>query len=174
MDVFILSQDSDLTSEELDALAGIGVVGVEGDFDNSGARDAADLDLLAAAMQSGDVSFDLTGDGSVNFDDRNYWVATLSNTFIGDSNFDGEFNSSDFVAVFGAAKYETGEPATWSDGDWDGDGVFSSSDFVAAFNSGGYESGARDGGLQVVPEPSGILLICIGLIAIRFQRRDRR
>ena len=165
MDVFILSQDSDLTSEELDALAGIGVVGVEGDFDNSGVRDAADLDLLAAAMQSGDGNFDLTGDGAVDFADRNYWVTTLSNTFIGDSNFDGEFNSSDFVAVFGAAKYETNQPATWSEGDWNGDGVFSSSDFVAAFDSGGYETGARDGGLQVVPEPSGILLICIGLIA---------
>ena len=106
------------------------------------------------------------GNGVVDSADRNTWVSELRNTWIGDSNLDGEFNSSDFVAVFGAAKYENGEPATWAEGDWNGDGVFSSSDFVAAFGGGGYESGPRDGGLQTVPEPSSAALILLGVCGL--------
>ncbi|MCA9215259.1 MAG: PEP-CTERM sorting domain-containing protein [Planctomycetales bacterium] len=145
--------------------------GVEGDFDNSGQRDPADLDLLAAAMASGDPAFDLNGDGAVNLADRVHWVVDLTNTYIGDSNFDGQFNSSDFVAVFGTAKYETGQPATWGEGDWNGDGLFNSADFVAAFGGGGYEGGERAGGLMVVPEPSSIALFTIGLLAFAARRR---
>ncbi|MCA9211867.1 MAG: PEP-CTERM sorting domain-containing protein [Planctomycetales bacterium] len=145
---------------------------VAGDFDNSGQRDVADLDLLADAMVSGDVAFDLNGDGNVNIADRIEWVENLSNTFMGDANFDGEFNSSDFVTVFTPAKYETGQAATWAEGDWNGDKEFDSSDFVTAFSGGGYESGPRNGGLQVVPEPSGIVLLLTGLFFL--MRRHNR
>ncbi|MCA9214326.1 MAG: hypothetical protein KDB27_14740, partial [Planctomycetales bacterium] len=126
--------------------------GVAGDYNGNGMRDAGDLDLQAAAIGGNDAQFDLNGDGSVNFADRQQWLEGLSNTFIGDWNFDGQFNSSDFVAVFTTAKYETGAAATFAEGDSNGDGLFNSSDFVVAFTGGGYEGGARAGGLQVVPE----------------------
>lgn len=151
----------------------LGGGGLDGDFNGNGTRDVADLDLLAGAMGGDDLSFDLDGDGAVSFEDRRVWVEDLSNTFIGDANFDGEFNSSDFVAVFGAAKYEKDEPATWSEGDWNGDGVFSSSDFVAAFAGAGYESGPREGGLQTVPEPSSIALVLLGLCGLTRSVRRR-
>ena len=77
-----------------------------------------------------------------------------------------KFSSADFVAVFTTAKYETGDAATWAEGDWNGDGVFSNSDFVAAFSGGGYEQGARDGGLNVVPEPTSIALILLGMMSL--------
>ena len=168
LDVLVFSKNPDLTSEELDVLAGIGDItpGVAGDFNNDGTRDVGDLDLLAVAMIEGDVSFDLTGDGAVDMDDRIFWVQDLSNTYIGDANLDGEFSSADFVTVFGAAKYETDAPATWSEGDWNGDGAFTSGDFVAAFSGGGYENGPRDGGLQVVPEPSSCLLVVLGILSV--------
>ena len=149
-----------------------GPVGVAGDFNDNGERDPGDLDLLAAAAAD-DASFDLTGDGAVDAADRKEWVEVLTNTYFGDSNFDGEFSSSDFVTVFGAAKYETGQPATWSEGDWNGDGQFNSTDFVAAFSGGGYELGARDGGLSVVPEPSSLGLIMFGLLGMLGVRRRR-
>ena len=148
--------------------------GPAGDFNGNGMRDVADIDLLTGAMGGNDGAFDLNEDGKVDFEDRRVWVEDLSNTFIGDANFDGQFNSSDFVAVFGAAKYEKGVAASWSEGDWNGDGIFSSSDFVAAFSGGGYERGAREGGLQTVPEPSSIVLVLFGLCGLSRAVRRRK
>ena len=145
---------------------------VAGDYNGNGMRDTGDLDLQAAAIAANDPAFDLNGDGSTNLADREMWVNELANTYMGDSNFDGQFNSSDFVTVFGAAKYESGQAATWGEGDWNGDGLFNSTDFVAAFSGGGYEKGERAGGLQTVPEPSSFALILFGMIGLsRIVRR---
>ena len=146
---------------------------VAGDFNGNGMRDVGDLDLLADAQTNGgDVAkFDLTGDGNIDKEDRTFWVVDLSNTHIGDSNFDGEFSSSDFVKAFQGGKYENGEEATWEQGDWDGNQRFTSGDFVFAFQAGGYEGGPRDGGLQVVPEPSACVLMILGTAILILRRR---
>ena len=146
---------------------------VAGDFNGNGSRDVDDLDLLTTAMAANDVSLDLNGDNVTNINDRIFWIEQLANSYMGDSNFDGEFSSADFVAVFTTAKYETGEAATWAEGDWNGDGVFSSSDFVAAFSGAGYEQGAREGGLQTVPEPSAIVLAFLAVAMMLGRRRIR-
>ena len=142
-----------------------------GDFNDNMELDAADIDMLTTEVQAGtnNASFDLDNSATVNEEDRRVWVEDLRNTFFGDANLDGEFNSSDFVTVFGAAKYETGSPATWSEGDWNGDGVFSSSDFVAAFGGGGYEMGPRP--VAAVPEPSARGLAFLGLLGLLAVRR---
>lgn len=137
-------------------------VGVPGDYNGNGMRDVEDLDLQAAGVAAGDLAFDLNGDGSVNFGDREEWIS-LTNTYFGDSNFDGEFSSADFVTVFVPALYETGQAAGFAEGDWNGDGVFNSSDFVTAFASGGYEKGPLPGGLMTVPEPSSLVLLLLGV-----------
>lgn len=59
----------------------------------------------------------------------------------GDANLDGEFNQLDIVQVQQAAKYLTGETATWSEGDWNGDGIFNQLDIVAALATGNYLQG---------------------------------
>ena len=142
------------------------------DFDNDGELGVGDINLLIAQISSGanDASFDITKDGMVNAADLTALVegGDKLNTYIGDANLDGEFNSSDFVTVFSAGKYETGEASTWSEGDWNGDGLFSSSDFVAAFASGGYEQGPRS---QAVPEPAIPALVLACGIAIFVRRR---
>jgi hypothetical protein len=145
---------------------------VMGDYNLNGSLDAADLDLQAEQMvsQSPDLAFDLTADGSVNFDDRLRWVNDLKDTWIGDSNLDGEFNSGDLVQTFVNGKYETGEAATWEQGDWNGDQVFGSGDLVAAFANGGFEQGPR-GGVAAVPEPAGLTLFGFALVGVHFVRR---
>ncbi|MCA9168313.1 MAG: hypothetical protein KDB23_11615, partial [Planctomycetales bacterium] len=138
-----------LTADEAKYLYDVAIGAVApsspGDYNGDGAVDAADVDLLGAAMRSGafDAKFDETGDGVVNFDDRIAWVKDIKGTWMGDSNLDGTFDSTDFVVAFTAGKYELAEAAGWEDGDWDGNGLFDSSDFVTAFADGGYEQGPR-------------------------------
>ena len=90
---------------------------------------------------------------------------------MGDSNLDGEFNSSDFVTVFSAGEYEDelAGNSTWATGDWNGDKDFNSSDFVAAFSDGGYEKGPR--AVAAVPEPSGMIMFLACLAALPVLRR---
>ena len=144
---------------------------LEGDFDGDGELDADDIDALNAAIRDGGgAAFDLTGDGIADRQDQIRWVEELKNTYFGDSNLDGEFNSTDFVAVFSAGEYEDAIAgnSTWAEGDWDGSGDFDSSDFVAAFQGKGYEQGPRP--VAAVPEPSALIL-SFGMLALLGIRR---
>ncbi len=146
-----------------------------GDFNVNGVLDAGDVDLLVLQMRSGgtDISFDVNSDGNVDDADLSAWVHDLKNTYIGDSNLDGEFNSADLIAVFQAGEYEDviEQNSSWATGDWDGDGDFESGDLVAAFADGGYEQGAR--GASAVPEPFSALPLLAALIGIAVRRRSK-
>ena len=148
---------------------------IAGDFDGNGLLDAADLDEMATAMGTATAKYDLDNDGDVDIDDRASWVNNIKGTWFGDANLDGEFNSSDFVAAFTGARYETGASATWAEGDWNGDGLFDTSDFVTAFQAGGYEAGPRVAAINAVPEPSSLGIFAFGiLIGIGIRRRRWR
>jgi hypothetical protein len=153
------------------------VVSLPGDFDRNGVLDAADIDSLTAEVRAGtnNLAFDVTGDNLVNGADRTEWINVLKFTWLGDSNLDGEFNSSDFVRVFTAAEYEDAivGNSTWATGDWNGDGDFSSGDFVAAFTSAGFEQGPRTAA-AAVPEPSCGLMLAFGILPIGMLRRRLR
>ena len=56
----------------------------------------------------------------------------------GDANRDGQFDQEDIVQVLQAAKYLTGESATFAEGDWNVDGVFDQLDIVAALQADNY------------------------------------
>ena len=148
-----------------------------GDYNNDGELDAADLDLQAEEIvsPSPDLSYDLNDDELVDYDDRQMWVNDLKNTWIGDANLSGEFNSGDMVQVFVAGKYEKPETAGWEEGDFNGDTLFGSSDMVAAFVGGGYEKGQKEGGpnpaVNAVPEPGGWLLLSLGVASLLPLRR---
>jgi hypothetical protein len=101
----------------------------------------------------------------------NYVHNTLK-TWIGDSNLDLVFDSSDLVAVFTAGQYEDAVigNSTWRTGDWNGDKEFNSSDFVVAFGDGGYEQGPR-AATAAVPEPSSLLLLLVGSLPLVRRRK---
>jgi len=137
------------------------------------------IDELQDAIKSGSTldRFDVNGDGTVDLADQNTFVETVLNTYVGDSNLDGVFDSGDLVAVFTIGEYEDNDDAnpdtvmnsTWSEGDWNADRDFDSADFVAAFSAGGYDLPPR-AATAMVPEPTSILLATLGfgvLTAIR-------
>ena len=147
---------------------------VPGDFDDDGQLSAADIDLmtLASLADQYQARFDLNRDGSIDEFDRTIWIEDLRNSFYGDSNLDGQFNSQDLIVVFKSAEYEDGVElnSTWASGDWNGDLEFSTSDFVVALQTGAYEAGPRGEldvrSVAVIPEPGSASLLCAALLAI--------
>ena len=150
-----------------------GPIELPGDFDGDGQLTALDIDLLSDAVLAGNnpSQFDLNGDSNVNQSDRDVWVNDLKFTYYGDADFDGEFNTTDFVAAFVGGKYEDGIAANagWASGDWNGDKEFDTTDFITAFVDGGYEIGPRQ--VAAVPEPSSLVLFAIGLLVCLSRRR---
>ncbi len=149
---------------------------VRGDFNGNGEIDLEDIDLLTVASASGTnpEEYDLTGDGFVDQADVTEWAKAkdIGYTWIGDANFDGQFNTGDFVQVLGIGKYELpGATAVWSEGDWNGDGVFGTGDLVAALSDGGYEIGPRTD-VSAVPEPLTLTQFSLGLLGL-FALRQR-
>ncbi len=104
--------------------------------------------------------------------DRPHWITELRQTWIGDANLDGEFNSGDLVDVFQAGEYEDVSELNsgWAEGDFDGDGDFTTGDLVTAFQDGGYELGPRES-VAVVPEPGTLLTLICGVIGMAIRRR---
>ncbi len=145
---------------------------IPGDYNGNGALDAGDLDMQAAAIKSGDLAFDLTGDGAVNFDDRLNWVKTLKKTWIGDANLDGVFNTTDLIDVFQGGKFEQDQMASWTEGDFDGDMRFGTADLLVAFQDGGFEKGPI-AATSAVPEPSSIILTLMGVMGLLGMARRR-
>ncbi len=162
------------TGLRVEGLVAFARVGIAGDYNSNGVLDAGDIDLLSMAVRDGDMDlrYDANGDGSVNNDDRTYWVNDIRKTYFGDANLDGVFSTDDFVLVFQAGEYEDGimGNSTWATGDWTGDAEFDTDDFVLAFQEGGFELGPRQG-VAAVPEPSTILLLLLGALPLIGRRR---
>lgn len=145
-----------------------------GDLDHDGVITSADKDMLTAAIAAGQTNplLDIDGDGgTLDFDDLEMMVRDVANTWFGDANCDGEFNSGDLVDVFVAGVYETGAPAVWSTGDFNGDGVFDTGDLVIALADGGYNQGPRSA-TAAVPEPASMLLAAVGFALLAARRRS--
>ena len=148
----------------------VGPPSFPGDYNVDGAVDVADIDLQSAEMKKDPAELDLAkfdhnNDGMVDLADRQIWVKVFRKSWFGDANLDGEFNTSDFVKVFEAGKYETEEEAGWAEGDWDGSGFFDTGDFVKAFQDGGYQQGLKMVA-AAVPEPTSVLLFMTGLMGV--------
>ena len=142
---------------------------VSGDFNADGVLDMHDIDQLSNALREGvdERQFDLNGDGVTSQLDRVVWIRDLKQTYYGDANLDGEFNSGDLVLVLGAGEYEDElmDNSGWATGDWDGDREFTSADLVVALADGGYEHGPRAAVLSV-PEPKSLTVLSMVLLLV--------
>lgn len=139
---------------------------IHGDFDGSGQLDAADIDLLSAAIGTAAPLLDINQDGETNEADRQLWIGDLANTFPGDANLDGSVKFGDFVTLASAFGMDGG----WSSGDFDGNGVIAFADFVALSEHFGSERVPASS----VPEPAAHFLMGLTVLSSVARRRYRR
>ncbi len=109
----------------------------DGDFNDDGLYDLADIDGLVAAISGGThpVEFDLNGDLLVDLADRDAWlsIAGAANLpggvpyLLGDANLDGVVDGGDFL-LWNDHKFSA--TAKWSQADWNADGMTDGLDFL--------------------------------------------
>jgi hypothetical protein len=169
---------SDFVLAQIGLFGSLGGAGVPGDFNGNGVLDTADIDDLTGQSAGGTNpgGYDLTNDSLVNGDDISFWISDLYNSWIGDANLDGEFNTSDLVQVLASGTYEVDVDSVWSTGDFNGDGRTDTSDLVTALAGGGYEAGPK-AAVAAVPEPGslslGLTLVSVGSLIWLPRRRVR-
>ncbi len=164
----------------IDNVALLGPESIFGDFNGDTVLDIHDLDLLLSEVHAGtnDPTFDINEDLIVDSDDIRDYVESpeLLNSYIGDANLDGEFNTGDLVSVLQAGQYEDSidDNSTWSSGDWNGNADFDTGDLVFALQSGGFEMGPRATEMAAVPEPESVVLLLLSGISLLTWRRVER
>ena len=135
---------------------------VDGDFNDDGMYDCEDINSLVVDIAAGNntASFDLTGDGNVDLDDRDAWLAEAGENnlgpgrsyLLGDANLDGGVDGSDF-GDWNSNKFSS--TAAWCLGDFNADGGIDGSDF-GIWNVNKFTSAAAT---AAVPEPTAWLLL---------------
>ncbi len=138
-----------------------------GDFNGDRVFTPHDIDELVDAINSPEPSdlYDLNGDGSVNADDRTFWIEELANVTYGDADMNGEVDFGDFLALSGAFETDGG----WSGGDFDGSGLTDFDDFLTLSGNFGEPTVVAS-----VPEPRGLAIVgAIALSSTGWRRRKR-
>ena len=94
-------------------------------------------------------------------------------TYFGDADLDGQITSGDYLLIGDPSL----GPVAWLSGDFDYDGAITSGDYLligggqAAFDGPGGGPLVSQGGIGVVPEPTGLALLSAGVIGLLARRR---
>jgi hypothetical protein len=124
---------------------------LQGDVNESGAIDAADIDFLYDSFSASNTSpvFDLDGDGNVDQEDVDRLVTVILDTHYGDANLDGDVDRADLLVL--VTNY--GGAAGWATGDFTGDNVVGLADLARQQQNFGLTGG---------PAPSAPSAILVG------------
>ena len=148
---------------------------IDGDFNLDGALNGADIDALMNEVAAGTngAAFDLSGDGLVNDDDRDDWLAIagpqngLSGAYlVGDSNLDGFVVASDLNAV--GLTWQTANN-NWTNGNFTGGGTNAADLNDMALNW--QQSVPFAAAAQSVPEPATLALLLFGVAGVICRQR---
>jgi hypothetical protein len=120
-----------------------------------------DIDSVVEQLQPGGNNVLAIQGINYSRDDTDFVLSQIGLTaFVpiqaGDADQDLDFDQLDLVQVQQAAKYLTGQPATFEEGDWNRDGVFDNLDIVAALQMGRYLQGpyAAEADASLLVKPS--------------------
>lgn len=146
------------------------LIGTPGDFDGDTLLTTRDIDLLSAEIEATEprLWFDLNNDDSVDADDLSFWVTDLKETFVGDTDLDGQVNAADLNSL--AINWQVDDATSWTQGDFDGDGSVNASDLNDLALD--WQSGVAQVA-TIVPEPSTTVLLLLGGAVILSGRRRR-
>ncbi len=124
------SAEIDLGSYELQT-------GIDGDFNDDGIYDCADIDYLTSVIANAThpPAADLTGDGIVDTNDRDAWLAEAGEANLGpgkayrlgDANLSGSVDASDYN-IWNSHRFSL--DAVWCNGDFSTDGSIDVSDLI--------------------------------------------
>lgn len=164
----IVFDATDPNDAELRVYISLAPQAVAGDFNGDNEIDAADIDLLQAAIASGsgDESMDLTGDGEIDRDDLDELIRNVLGTEYGDITLDQRVDAADLSVL--AARWNESGVDGWAQGDMTGDGGVDGADLSLLAGAWGWTPPA-----SAVPEPAAIGLILAGG-AVLLLRRPRR
>ena len=136
-----------------DAVSDFGLIFPNGDWDNVHGPDGAGGEFPLVGWDEGVDNIDESA-GAYQIDLTGATFAMTGNALeAGDADQDLDFDQLDLVKVQIAAKYLTGQPATWGEGDWNGapggepgspplgNGLFDQLDIIAALSAGKYLTG---------------------------------
>lgn len=157
-----------------------------GDFNEDGAVDALDIDLLLRAPNGdeGDLKYDVNADNQVispvgsgaAVSDSDYWVTLIKGTRYGDVNLDKKVNFDDLLVL--AQNYGSSS-GTWAVGDFDGNNNVTFDDLLVVAQNYGFAGVVEGASAQfnsdwmlaqsMVPEPAS--LAAIGALALVGRRR---
>lgn len=147
------------------------------DLNGDGNVDRFDIDALIGAIAAGnhDPSFDMTGDGRVDLDDRDQWLVDAgainlpsgNPCLLGDSNLDGTVDGDDFLA-WNISKFTA--IAKWTFADFNASGFVDGSDFLL-WNT--YKFQSADTAADLIPEPNTGLLF-LALVTLHANRKRER
>ena len=144
------------------------------DFSGDGKLDCDDITQLMQRIGAAtDVRFDLTGDGTVDVQDRDAWLSDAGQFHLGegrrflagDVTFDGAVDSSDLGVLLN--RFGQVGPHGWCDGNLNGDAFVNSLDLGRLLND------FKRTSVSAVPEPLGFTQALVFLVAALYLLRRR-